>query len=63
MTYTTHRTTIVPMMNLGLFTNAGIVDDPPDGAMSKSLATELAVVNAVGRSAKDAPSGFSVCEG
>jgi hypothetical protein len=53
----------VPMMNFGLFTNAGIVDDPPDGAMCKSLAAELAVVNAVGRSANDAPPASSAREG
>jgi hypothetical protein len=42
------------MMNLGLFANAGIADDPPGIAMRKSLAAEMAVVNAVGRSANDA---------
>jgi hypothetical protein len=42
------------MMNFGFFANAGIADDPPGIAMSKSLAAEMAVVNAVGRSANDA---------
>jgi hypothetical protein len=44
----------VPMMNFGFFANAGIADDPPGIAMKKSLAAEMADVNAVGRSANDA---------
>jgi hypothetical protein len=63
MTYATHRTTIVPMMNFGLLTNAGIACDPPDGAMRKSLAAEMAIVNAVGRSANDALAGVIAARG
>ncbi len=48
------------MMNLGFLANAGIASDPPDGSMSKSLAAEIAIVNAVGRSANDAPAALRV---
>jgi hypothetical protein len=40
------------MITFGFLANAGIAGDPPAGAMSKSLATEIALVNAVGRSTK-----------
>jgi len=63
MMYATHRTTIVPMMNFGLLTNAGIAGDPPDGAMRKSLAAEIAIVNAAGRSANDALAGVIPARG
>jgi hypothetical protein len=59
MTYATHRITSVPMITFGFLANAGIAGDPPAGAMSKSLATEIALVNAVGRSANDAPAGIA----
>jgi hypothetical protein len=39
------------MMNFGFLANAGIAGGPPAGAMSKSLAAEIALVNAVERSA------------
>jgi hypothetical protein len=42
---------MVPMMNFGLLANAGIVGDPPKRRDEKSLAAEIAIVNAVGRSA------------
>jgi len=63
MTNATHRITIVPMMNFGFLANAGIASDPPDGAMRKSLAAEIAVVNAVGRSANDAIAGLVAARG
>jgi hypothetical protein len=48
------------MITFGFLANAGIAGDPPDGAMSKSLATEIAVVNAGGRSANNALVGIIV---